>query len=51
MTVLEVLTAATGYLEKREVENPRLNAEKNDWIFIWNLTVRSPMRNAPLCGI
>jgi protein-(glutamine-N5) methyltransferase, release factor-specific len=27
MTVLEVLTAATGYLEKRGVENPRLNAE------------------------
>jgi release factor glutamine methyltransferase len=27
MTVLEVLTAATGYLEKRDVESPRLNAE------------------------
>lgn len=27
MTVLEVLTAAAGYLEKREVESPRLNAE------------------------
>lgn len=27
MTVLEVLTAAAGYLEKRAVESPRLNAE------------------------
>lgn len=27
MTVLEVLTAATGYLEKHGVESPRLNAE------------------------
>lgn len=27
MTVLEVLTAAAGYLGKREVESPRLNAE------------------------
>jgi len=27
MTVLEVLTAATGYLEKHDVESPRLNAE------------------------
>lgn len=27
MTVLETLTAATGYLEKRGVESPRLNAE------------------------
>ena len=27
MTVLEVLTAAAGYLEKRDVESPRLNAE------------------------
>jgi release factor glutamine methyltransferase len=27
MTVLEVLTAASGYLEKRSIESPRLNAE------------------------
>ncbi len=27
MTVLEVLTAATGYLQKNGVESPRLNAE------------------------
>ncbi len=27
MTVLEVLSAATGYLDKHEVESPRLNAE------------------------
>lgn len=27
MTVLEVLTAATGYLDKQGVESPRLNAE------------------------
>ena len=27
MTLLEVLRSSTGYLEKRKVENPRLNAE------------------------